>query len=31
MNIQTEPLNEITQQAMEVLAREIGIVDTVRF
>ena len=31
MNIQTKPLSEITQQAIELLAKEIGIVNTVRF
>ena len=31
MSIQVKPLNEVTQQAIEVLAKEIGIVDTVRF
>jgi len=31
MNIQTKPLNEITRNAIDLLAKEIGIVDTVRF
>jgi hypothetical protein len=31
MNTQLKPLSEITQQAIEVLAKEIGLVDTVRF
>ncbi len=31
MNTQVKPLSEITQQAIDVLAKEIGIVDTVRF
>lgn len=31
MNVQTKPLSEITKQAIELLSREIGIVDTVRF
>lgn len=31
MNIQTKPLSEITQQAIELLTKEIGIVNTVRF
>ena len=31
MNIQSKPLSEITQQALTLLTKEIGIVDTVRF
>lgn len=31
MNIQTKPLSEITQQALSLLAKELGIADTVRF
>lgn len=31
MNIERKPLNEITQHALTVLSKEIGIVDTVRF
>jgi hypothetical protein len=31
MNIQTKPLSEITQQALILLAKELGIADTVRF
>ena len=31
MNIQTKPLNEITRQAIDLLSKEMGIVDTVRF
>lgn len=31
MSVETKPLSKITQQAIELLAREIGIVDTVRF
>lgn len=31
MNIQAKPLSEITQKAIEVLTKEIGIVDTIRF
>lgn len=31
MKIPTRPLSEITEQAIAVLAREIGIVDTIRF
>ena len=31
MNIQVKPLSEITQQAIELLAKELGIVATVRF
>jgi hypothetical protein len=31
MNIQTKPLSEITQQALAVLTKELGIADTVRF
>jgi len=31
MNVETRPLSEVTRRAVEVLPREIGIVDTVRF
>ena len=31
MNIQAKPLNEITRQAIDLLSKEMGIVDTVRF
>jgi len=31
MTVQAKPLNEITQQAIEVLSKELGIVATVRF
>lgn len=31
MTLATRPLSEITQRAIELLAREIGVVDTVRF
>lgn len=31
MNVQTRPLSEITRQAIELLSKEMGIVDTVRF
>jgi hypothetical protein len=31
MNIQTRPLSEVTEQAIAVLARELGIADTIRF
>lgn len=31
MNVQTKPLNEITQQALALLTKELGIADTVRF
>lgn len=31
MNVQTKPLSDITKQAIDVLTKEIGIVDTVRF
>lgn len=31
MTIQTKPLSEITQQAIELLSKELGIVATVRF
>lgn len=31
MNIPTKPLSEITQQAIALLSKEIGIVDIVRF
>lgn len=31
MNIQTKPLNKITNEAIHVLCREIGVVDMVRF
>jgi len=31
MNVQTKPLSEITRQAIDLLSKEMGIVDTVRF
>jgi hypothetical protein len=31
MNIQAEPLSAVTQRAIDVLLKEIGIVNTVRF
>lgn len=31
MNVQTRPLSEITRHAIDLLSKEIGIVDTVRF
>jgi hypothetical protein len=31
MDVQTKPLSEITNRAIELLSKEIGIVDTVRF
>lgn len=31
MNTQTKPLTEITQEAIELLTREMGLVATVRF
>lgn len=31
MNVHEKPLSQITKQAIDVLAKEIGIVDTVRF
>lgn len=31
MNIQTKSLNEITQEAIDLLTRELGIVATLRF
>lgn len=31
MTVQTKPLSEITEQAIEVLSREIGIAATLRF
>jgi hypothetical protein len=31
MNVQAKPLSEITRHAIDLLAKEIGIVDTVRF
>jgi len=31
MSIQPKPLSELTQQALDVLFKEIGIVNTVRF
>jgi hypothetical protein len=31
MNTQTRSLNEITQQAIELLSRELGVVATLRF
>lgn len=31
MNVQPRPLNEITQHAIDLLSKEMGIVDTVRF
>jgi hypothetical protein len=31
MNVQTKPLSEITQQAIDLLLTEMGIVNTLRF
>jgi hypothetical protein len=31
MNVQTRPLSEITRHAIELLSKEMGVVDTVRF
>ena len=31
MNVQAKPLNEITRQAIDLLSKEMGIADTVRF
>jgi hypothetical protein len=31
MNVQTRPLSEITRHAIDLLSKEVGIVDTVRF
>lgn len=31
MNVQTKPLNDITQQALALLTKELGIANTVRF
>ena len=31
MNIQAKPLSEITRNAIDLLSKEMGIVDTVRF
>jgi len=31
MNIQAKPLNEITRNAIDLLSKEMGIADTVRF
>lgn len=31
MNVQPKPLSEITQQAMSVLAKELGVANTLRF
>ena len=31
MNIELKPLSEITQQALALLSKEMGVVDTVRF
>jgi hypothetical protein len=31
MTVQTKPLTEITRRAIEILMREIGIADTIRF
>ena len=31
MNVQTKPLSEITQQAIDLLLKEMGIVNTIRF
>jgi hypothetical protein len=31
MNVQAKPLSEITRQAIDLLSKEMGIVDTVRF
>ena len=31
MTVQPKPLSEITKQALDLLAKELGVVDTVRF
>ncbi len=31
MNVQPKPLSEITQQAMSVLSKELGVANTLRF
>jgi hypothetical protein len=31
MTVQLKPLTEITKQALDLLAKELGVVDTVRF
>lgn len=31
MNIETKPLSEITRNAIDLLSKEMGIVDTIRF
>ena len=31
MTIQTQPLSELTQRAIEILSRELGAADTIRF
>lgn len=31
MNVEIRPLSEINQQAIEILAREMGVVDALRF
>ncbi len=31
MNIQVKPLSELTRHAIDLLAKEMGVVDTVRF
>lgn len=31
MNVQAKPLSEITRNAIDLLSKEMGIVDTVRF
>ena len=31
MTVQLKPLSEITKQAIDLLAKELGVVDTVRF
>ena len=31
MNVQTKPLSEITQQAIDLLFKEMGIINTMRF
>lgn len=31
MNVQAKPLSEITRRAIDLLSKEMGIVDTVRF
>ena len=31
MNVQQKPLSEITQHAIDLLSKEMGIIDTVRF